>query len=166
MPGRRKGHVKMTNEDDKNGTTKEVPLEQYLRSLIGGHQEKAEQRFTSIESRITEAATNVKDALITANSLIVTASVAVDKRFDAATSATEKATLKAESVTASQIESVQAEMRIRLGALDAKLDTAVAQLQHAKGRDSGVAATGGTVAVVVALVLTGIGIIVAVLSKH
>jgi hydroxypyruvate isomerase len=141
----------MTKEDDSNGIGKEVPLEQYLRSVISGHEAKAEQRFTSIESRITEAATNVKDALITANSLIVTASVAVDKRFEAATSATEKATLKAESVTASQIESVQAEMRIRLGALDAKLDTAVSQLQHSKGRDSGFALAWG-------LVIGGLGI--------
>jgi len=101
---------------------------------------------------------------------------------EGAMSAFEKATLKAEAATEKRFEQVnefraqlfeqqatfvrKGESDIRFDALEKKLDTAVQQLQLNKGRESGISAVGGVVVIVMSMLVSIAGVIIALVVKH
>ena len=101
---------------------------------------------------------------------------------DGAMAAFEKATLKAEAATEKRFEQVnefraqlyeqqatfvrKSETDIRFEALEKKLDTAVSQLQVNKGRESGISAAGGVIAIIVSLLVSVAGVVIALVVRH
>ena len=142
----------MTKDTSSNGSTYSqtsggtISLEQYLTSKIDAQDQKNEQRLTAIEGRATESAGLVKDALTTA------------------ATATEKATEKAEGVTTGKIEGVQSEMRIRLSALEAKVDANASHQQKSIGRDSGIGSAWAVISIAIGFIIGAGGIVVAIVT--
>lgn len=135
-----------------------VTLKEYLTGLIDERTHRHEAHFAAVDNSIREVNTAVKDALVIVEKATVRAAIEVDRRLASvnefrAQLADQQATLVRKT-----------EVDIRFEALEKKLDTAIAMLQVAKGRDAGlsVAWTIGTAV----LAVTIAAISVALSWKH
>lgn len=158
-----------------------VLLKEHVLGLANERDKRYASQFESIREQQLRSTQAVADAFNTANSLISKAATDGEKRVDAAMAAVEKATIKSEAAIEKRFESVnefrqqladqqatfarKAEVELALKAVNDKTDQLMSQLQLTKGHSSGFNAAWGILITVVTLLLSSIGIILAMTKR-
>jgi tetrahydromethanopterin S-methyltransferase subunit G len=190
VPKRKRGGARAVPTADKTEhdfiisqeAREHVSLKEFLLGVMNERERKWDQRIGALDRQLEHANQAVKDALNTADEQIAKALISMDKRFELTIQASEKAVLKAEASNERRFEAVnefrgqlfdqqqtlvrKAEVDIRFDAINAKLDAAISQLQQSKGKELGQGMVWGIVAVVLTLALSGVGVAVALITRH
>jgi tetrahydromethanopterin S-methyltransferase subunit G len=150
MPAERKPEASDSSPPEHAGA---VPLRDYMVALLREQEKRFEQRLSDMQIALAAALAAVEKATVKSE-------LAVESRLTGMNEfrsqmADQQATLVRKS-----------EVDYRFDALEKKVDTAIAQLQTSKGREAGLGLAWGIVVVVVTLILSAVGVVLAVMTRH
>lgn len=148
-----------------------VTIKEHVLQLINERDQKYEQRLKGIDDKLEESRQAVKDAMAAANLMLETAMISSEKAILKAEASTEKRfasvnEFRAQLQDQNNTFSRAAEVNYRFEALEKKLDAAIEQLRVSHGREEGVASTWAIMIVIVTLLLSTGGIVVAIVLSR